>query len=259
MAAAVRNGIPGIIGECGGNCSCATCHVYVDDEFSASVGGAERHGGRPAGPRRGRPSGHQQAVLPDYGHRGPRRADGADTRGAVTMDAGTLIIGRQSGGPATGGVVARRRVRPSRSLWSARNRTLRTSGLRCRRPIFTAMRSSSSCGFARPNSLPGSDITLVTGERVETVELYRGGPPGTARTASGRVLDFDRLALTVGARPRRLTVPGADLDGVTYLRTADDATRSARIAVGRRVGGGDRRRVHRTWRPRRSLARRESR
>lgn len=41
MAAAVRNGIPGIIGECGGNCSCATCHVYVDDEFSARVGGAK--------------------------------------------------------------------------------------------------------------------------------------------------------------------------------------------------------------------------
>lgn len=38
MAAAVRNGIPGIIGECGGNCSCATCHVYVDDEFTAAVG-----------------------------------------------------------------------------------------------------------------------------------------------------------------------------------------------------------------------------
>ena len=41
MAAAVRNGIPGIIGECGGNCSCATCHVYVDDEFAAAVGGAK--------------------------------------------------------------------------------------------------------------------------------------------------------------------------------------------------------------------------
>ncbi len=41
MAAAVRNGVPGIVGECGGNCSCATCHVYVDGEFAAEVGGPE--------------------------------------------------------------------------------------------------------------------------------------------------------------------------------------------------------------------------
>lgn len=75
-----------------------------------------------------------------------------------------------------------------------------------------------------PEFLAGQGITLITGEHVETVDLYSGGPPGTARAASGRVLDFDRLALTVGARPRRLTVPGATLDGVTYLRTADDAT-----------------------------------
>jgi 2Fe-2S ferredoxin len=40
MAVAVRNGVPGIIGECGGNCSCATCHVYVSEDFSATVGGA---------------------------------------------------------------------------------------------------------------------------------------------------------------------------------------------------------------------------
>src|SRR4029453_3675112 len=40
MAAAEGNGIPGIIGEWGGNCSCPTCHVYVDDDFAASVGGA---------------------------------------------------------------------------------------------------------------------------------------------------------------------------------------------------------------------------
>ena len=33
MATAVKNGVPGIIGECGGNASCATCHVWVRDEF----------------------------------------------------------------------------------------------------------------------------------------------------------------------------------------------------------------------------------
>jgi 2Fe-2S ferredoxin len=38
MATAVRNGIPGIVGECGGNCSCATCHVYVEEDFSTLVG-----------------------------------------------------------------------------------------------------------------------------------------------------------------------------------------------------------------------------
>lgn len=32
--AAVSAGVPGIDGECGGQLNCATCHVYVDDEFA---------------------------------------------------------------------------------------------------------------------------------------------------------------------------------------------------------------------------------
>jgi 2Fe-2S ferredoxin len=38
MATAVKNGVPGIIGECGGNASCATCHVWVREDFLPLVG-----------------------------------------------------------------------------------------------------------------------------------------------------------------------------------------------------------------------------
>lgn len=33
MQSAVNNGIAGIVAECGGACSCATCHVHVEQEW----------------------------------------------------------------------------------------------------------------------------------------------------------------------------------------------------------------------------------
>jgi 2Fe-2S ferredoxin len=40
MQGAVRNCIPGILGECGGNCACGTCRVYVDEAWRAKTGQA---------------------------------------------------------------------------------------------------------------------------------------------------------------------------------------------------------------------------
>ena len=37
MEAAVNNDVAGILADCGGACSCATCHVYVDTEWADSM------------------------------------------------------------------------------------------------------------------------------------------------------------------------------------------------------------------------------
>jgi 3-phenylpropionate/trans-cinnamate dioxygenase ferredoxin reductase subunit len=101
-----------------------------------------------------------------------------------------------------------------------------------------------SLAFRAPAFYADSGIDLVCGERVSELDLSPSGPPGSgvAATANGRELPFDRLALTVGAGPRRLALPGADLDGICYLRNHNDAANlRARLATASNVvvvGGG---------------------
>src|SRR3954451_16697133 len=38
MSLAVANEVAGIVAVCGGNASCATCHVYVDEQQASVVG-----------------------------------------------------------------------------------------------------------------------------------------------------------------------------------------------------------------------------
>lgn len=85
------------------------------------------------------------------------------------------------------------------------------------------------------------NIALVQGERIDRIDKNADGS-GTAYATSGASFAFSRLALTVGARARRMEVEGSELDGVLYLRNADDALAlKAKVADAREIvviGGG---------------------
>jgi 3-phenylpropionate/trans-cinnamate dioxygenase ferredoxin reductase component len=64
------------------------------------------------------------------------------------------------------------------------------------------------------------------------VELSLGGAvtsldpaARTVATATGTQLRYDKLLLVTGSKPRRLDLPGANLDGVHYLRNVEDSER----------------------------------
>jgi 3-phenylpropionate/trans-cinnamate dioxygenase ferredoxin reductase subunit len=83
-----------------------------------------------------------------------------------------------------------------------------------------------------------NQIELLLGTTAREVD-----PGGSAvKLSDGSDLRYDKLLLTTGAEPRRLSVPGAELDGVLYLRSVDDSDalrerldRGGRVAV---VGAG---------------------
>jgi 3-phenylpropionate/trans-cinnamate dioxygenase ferredoxin reductase component len=76
------------------------------------------------------------------------------------------------------------------------------------------------------------EIELETGVEISEVDVNAS----RIRLIGGRELGFDRLLLTVGAEPRRIAVPGAELEGVHYLRTLADCDQlRERLAAGGRV------------------------
>ncbi|MEZ0286003.1 MAG: NAD(P)/FAD-dependent oxidoreductase [Thermoleophilia bacterium] len=65
------------------------------------------------------------------------------------------------------------------------------------------------------------EVELLRGREVTAVD-----PEGhTATLSDGETLGWARLLLATGSEPRRLPIPGADLDGVHVLRTLDDCDR----------------------------------
>ena len=69
-------------------------------------------------------------------------------------------------------------------------------------------------------------IELVTGEAATAIDLAAK----QVSLAGGRMLSWDKLVIATGARPRKLTLPGADLNGVTELRTLADVDRLKKLA-----------------------------
>jgi 3-phenylpropionate/trans-cinnamate dioxygenase ferredoxin reductase component len=87
--------------------------------------------------------------------------------------------------------------------------------------------------FYAENEIELRRSTTVTGIDLDASEVTIG---------DGERLGYDRLLLSPGARPRRLSVPGAELEGIHYLRElADSEAIRDRLAAGIRVvviGGG---------------------
>lgn len=81
-------------------------------------------------------------------------------------------------------------------------------------------------------------VTLMLGTEATRID------PGakTVSTADGASFGFGKLLLATGVAPRRLAIPGGDLDGICYFRTLDDyVALRERVAQAKSVlviGGG---------------------
>lgn len=83
-----------------------------------------------------------------------------------------------------------------------------------------------------------AEVHFKLGVRAESLDSENK----LVRLDNGEQLHYDKLALTVGARPRKITLAGTDKEGVFYLRDLHDADQIRRYAGhGKRaviIGGG---------------------
>lgn len=83
-----------------------------------------------------------------------------------------------------------------------------------------------------------ADVDVITDRHVTAIDR----DCTQVELANGATIAYDYLALTVGSRPRRLELPGSDLDNIHYIRDLDQALALRKRFRGARrlvvVGGG---------------------
>ncbi|GCE42138.1 Ferredoxin reductase [Rhodococcus wratislaviensis] len=81
--------------------------------------------------------------------------------------------------------------------------------------------SAESLEFRNSEFYKDKGIDLLCSTRITDLQVHSSG--GVATALDGRQFPFEKLALTTGAAPRRVKIPGSDLGGILYLRGIDDA------------------------------------
>jgi 3-phenylpropionate/trans-cinnamate dioxygenase ferredoxin reductase subunit len=64
-------------------------------------------------------------------------------------------------------------------------------------------------------------VTVAAGDTVSSVDPEKK----TITTAEGKQFQYNKLLLATGGTPRVLSIPGGDLEGISYFRTLDDYVR----------------------------------
>ena len=113
------------------------------------------------------------------------------------------------------------RVSTAGSCWPPRRISARTSGRRCPRSTCRARPA------ARRSSCTRRTGTTPTASSCCPARRSPGSTAGRREVtlSGGAHLAYDRLLLATGSVPRRLPLPGADADGVLYLRRVGDSDR----------------------------------
>ena len=70
----------------------------------------------------------------------------------------------------------------------------------------------------KPNSYEQANIHFTLGVKAEAIDRKQK----TVHLDNGESMNYDKLALTLGARARKVPIDGSDLSGILYLRTLSD-------------------------------------